>query len=240
MQTQEMIKLMQGRKAYTEKTLADLSDVVGMYPYFQTAHLLHTLNLLKLKDTHFLFSLRQSAAYLSDRKKLFYLVEGQFFASDIIEKLEKEEEETPASAFDLIDLFLSGKGELKPERESSPVSSDYVSYFLSKEMEEQPQNLPMQHQDAIDRFLEKDKLAPITIHLEDWENEDEPSAVPDLKNVDENSFFSETLAKIYLKQKKYERALEIIRKLNLIYPEKSRYFADQIRFLEKLIINKKK
>lgn len=44
-----------------------------------------------------------------------------------------------------------------------------------------------------------------------------------------------TLVKIYLKQKKYERALEILRSLSLNNPEKSIYFADQIRFLEKLL-----
>jgi hypothetical protein len=54
--------------------------------------------------------------------------------------------------------------------------------------------------------------------------------------LDEN-YFTETLAKIYIKQRKYSRALEIIRSLYLQFPEKNAYFADQIRFLEKLIIN---
>jgi hypothetical protein len=48
--------------------------------------------------------------------------------------------------------------------------------------------------------------------------------------------FSEALAKIYLKQKRYDKALEIIKSLRLKYPEKNSYFADQIRFLEKLIL----
>ena len=55
----------------------------------------------------------------------------------------------------------------------------------------------------------------------------------------EESYFTETLAKIYVKQQRYDKALEIIRKLNLKYPKKNAYFADQIRFLEKLIINAK-
>ena len=48
-----------------------------------------------------------------------------------------------------------------------------------------------------------------------------------------------TLAKIYIKQHRYDKALEIIKKLSLNYPKKNAYFADQIRFLEKLIINAK-
>ena len=55
----------------------------------------------------------------------------------------------------------------------------------------------------------------------------------------DESYFTETLAKIYVKQQRYDKALEIIKKLNLKYPKKNAYFADQIRFLEKLIINAK-
>lgn len=55
-----------------------------------------------------------------------------------------------------------------------------------------------------------------------------------------DSYFTETLARIYVKQKRYEKALQIIKNLSLKYPEKNVYFADQIRFLEKLIINTKK
>lgn len=60
-----------------------------------------------------------------------------------------------------------------------------------------------------------------------------------LKSLDD-SYFTETLARIYVKQKRYEKALQIIKNLSLKYPEKNVYFADQIRFLEKLIINTKK
>ena len=42
-----------------------------------------------------------------------------------------------------------------------------------------------------------------------------------------------------LSKKRYLEALEIIEKLNLNYPKKNAYFADQIRFLEKVIINNK-
>ena len=55
----------------------------------------------------------------------------------------------------------------------------------------------------------------------------------------EDETFTETLAKIYVKQHRYDKALEIIKKLSLNYPKKNAYFADQIRFLEKLIINAK-
>ena len=70
---------------------------------------------------------------------------------------------------------------------------------------------------------------------EDDENDDGQIRQEDV----DDSCFTETLAKIYIKQHRYDKALEIIKKLSLNYPKKNAYFADQIRFLEKLIINAK-
>ena len=52
----------------------------------------------------------------------------------------------------------------------------------------------------------------------------------------ENSLLSESLAKIYIKTHRYERAYEILSRLSLAFPEKNAYFADQLRFLRKLIL----
>ncbi len=45
---------------------------------------------------------------------------------------------------------------------------------------------------------------------------------------------TETLAKVYLEQKKYKKALQAFKILSLKYPEKSGFFADQIRAVKKL------
>jgi len=51
---------------------------------------------------------------------------------------------------------------------------------------------------------------------------------------------SESAARDFIKNHNYQSALEIIQRLILINPEKSIYFADQIRFLRKLIVNEAK
>lgn len=56
-------------------------------------------------------------------------------------------------------------------------------------------------------------------------------------NPTEQGLLSESLAKFFIKQHRYAKAYEIITNLSLKFPEKSRYFADQLRFLQKLIIN---
>ena len=55
----------------------------------------------------------------------------------------------------------------------------------------------------------------------------------------DDSLLSESLAKIFIKQGRYERAFEIISGLSLKYPKKSVYFADQLRFLRKLMANRR-
>jgi len=56
-------------------------------------------------------------------------------------------------------------------------------------------------------------------------------------SIADDSMLTESLAKMYITRHKYSQALEIIERLNLKYPEKSIYFADQIRFLRKLVLN---
>ena len=86
-------------------------------------------------------------------------------------------------------------------------------------------------------------VEPVCDVMSDSENdlEEEASSETSILSSEDldDSCFTETLAKIYIKQHRYEKALEIIKKLSLNYPKKNAYFADQIRFLEKLIINAK-
>lgn len=239
---------MKGKIASSEETLAGLKSLLEDYPYFQAAQLLYTLHLQATKDSRFNTELRKSACYAGDRRTLFYRVRSDFFPPEWIEKPEQQDAAATHSPFDRIDFFLAEQEskEKKPATTAAAppmISTDYLSYTLSESAgDPKPETAaPLQHQDAIDKFLETTEKTPLKINPKDNEPESTTqSPFPDLDTVEESSFFSETLAKIYLKQKKYEKALVIIRQLNLLYPEKNRYFADQIRYLEKLINNIKK
>ena len=97
----------------------------------------------------------------------------------------------------------------------------------------------MKGQNLIDTFINADKgrivLNEGPLLTPQTEKTDESAAEP----TDEE-YFTETLARIYIKQGRYSKALEIIQRLSLQFPKKNAYFADQIRFLEKLIINSNK
>ncbi|WP_432710450.1 hypothetical protein [Pedobacter sp.] len=82
----------------------------------------------------------------------------------------------------------------------------------------------------IDDFLKKaPQISPPKPEQIDNENKAKKSA------EDHNDLVSETLAKIYIEQMLYHKAIDTYQKLSLKFPEKSRYFADLIQSLEKKI-----
>jgi tetratricopeptide (TPR) repeat protein len=75
--------------------------------------------------------------------------------------------------------------------------------------------------DLIDKFIENNpKITPIT----------KDATVPAIEPIaDDTSYLmTETLARVYLEQKKYSKAIQAYEILILKYPEKSTFFADRI------------
>ena len=82
--------------------------------------------------------------------------------------------------------------------------------------------------ELLDRFIENNpKIVP----------KEAPNVKLDIKDstkFDKNELMTETLAKVYLEQKKYKKAIQAFKILSLKYPEKSGFFADPIQAVKKL------
>lgn len=233
-------------------TLYELRTLLARYPYFQTARLLYLQNLFLLHDASFGEELRKAALYVADRKVLFYQIEGERFVLPVVRQPEEKAESLGLDrTLTLIDAFLASLPQEEQTMTDLPVvdvAVDYTSYLLHEDAETEETAAPVQMkgQNLIDTFLEKSEEEPLLSQLEvkevppvTPEPTDEAEAEENEMSGEDESYFTETLAKIYVKQQRYSKALEIIKKLNLKYPKKNAYFADQIRFLEKLIINTK-
>jgi hypothetical protein len=82
--------------------------------------------------------------------------------------------------------------------------------------------------EIIEKFLKEDPtIKPPKPEQIDNENKAKKSA------EDHYDLVSETLAKIYIEQMLYHKAIDTYKKLSLKFPEKSRYFADLIQSIEK-------
>ena len=225
-------------------TLYELRSIVARFPYFQTARLLMLKNLYLLHDAEFGAELRRSVLYVSDRRALCRLIEGGFDRV-VDDETETLEEPTVDRTMSLIDAFL---GTLPEELSAMPVAAEAVGDYATRFLNDEQEDTTPATASSDDTVLRALELIAQGEPSGKMSQNTPPSGEPTIPEVagnalttDEESleegYFTETLAKIYIKQRKYSRALEIIRSLYLQFPEKNVYFADQIRFLEKLIIN---
>jgi hypothetical protein len=243
----EITELINHPERMDRDTLYELRSILALHPYFQTARLLMLQNLYLLHDATFDEELRRAAVYITDRKTIFQMVEAAHYQlrQQLTANSPKPKADSPSSrTIDLIDNFLdsipqdeeetSEKNKRKPTPTDAAV--DYVAYLLACEGDgnvNEPKDTPqMKGQDLIDTFLEQEK-GRIMIDLPEEPSSDDH----DHEEEGEEEYFTETLARIYIKQGRYQRALDIITRLSERYPKKNAYFTDQIRFLEKLIIN---
>ena len=248
----EITELINHPEQMDRDTLYELRSMLALYPYFQTARLLMLQNLYLLHDPTFDEELRRSAVYITDRKTLFNMVEAAHYQLRQQPKPMANGQEPTANGdssrtMSLIDTFLDSipaetTEEEKKKRRPTPADAtvDYVAYLMESEMSSGllqggPQ---MQGQDLIDHFLEEEEGRILLREFSDEEELEETPVVEEETNDEE--YFTETLARIYIKQGRYQKALDIIQRLSSNFPEKNAYFADQIRFLEKLIINNNK
>ncbi len=234
-------------------TLADLGQLLSDYPYFHTARLLY-LKKLSQSDRQDVFTseLQRISPGVADRKRLFSLVEGERYGLSLFDVYGHGTLKN--DAFSLIDAFLAdmqeaeGKDEAEGAVRVQPAAA--TDYFHAERQGEDAvtgsdTEVKLNHQNLIDSFIEEDAHRAPGSGLRLKPGGKNAAHTPAAKGKDAskplfNTYFTETLARIYIKQKRYDKALQIIKNLSLKYPEKSIYFADQIRFLEKLIINSKK
>ncbi len=240
--------------ALSVETLPELHALVEDYPYFALATMLYLKNLEKLQDSSFSQALGRLAIRVPDRRSLFLWMTGEETLQEVVEQPLAE---SPASdSFSLIDAFLTDHAE--EEQSNAPLlfqpsaSSDYLHWSLLREQQstvvegEEVDEPKLRHQELIDSFIANEPHLVSNRNLMEEKGEGQEVLPESIRQLEEQpksleeSCLTETLARIYIKQRRYEKALQIIQNLRLKYPEKNSYFADQIRFLEKLIINTKK
>ena len=227
-------------------TVDDLRDLNRRYPYFPMA----AIALLERHDDELpeeeTAALKLHLAVITaDKKALFDLLgeRAESFAN-IYPPVRQKGTTTTDNA---IDTFFANYGMADPAETAliermifNPIPSDYSEQLLADT--ENGQHEDDQEKDSlesrIDAFVRDH--APSEEHAQSKAKPAPVRETPKPKTQaasqrSDDSLLSESLAKIFIKQGRYERAYEIISNLSLNYPKKSIYFADQLRFLQKLI-----
>ncbi|MBO6234476.1 MAG: tetratricopeptide repeat protein [Prevotella sp.] len=208
-----------------------------------------------ITDRRVLFNLVEAAHYRLKRKS------PQSFTNKPDRRAAVAQEDDSRTV-SLIDTFLSTipeEDELKKEKKEEhrkptavDATTDYVAYLLSTDFEEldnedingdgndngngnDNENVN-QTDNLIDAFINNEGKITLQEELE-YTPEQEEEGDGDEMTSDE--YLTETLAGIYIKQKRYKKALDIMEKVNEKANSNNKYYEDQKRFLELIIANSK-
>lgn len=260
MNISDLTYLLNKPETINEKQTIALENVVLQFPYFQAARALHLKGLYNQESFRYNYELKKTAAYTTDRTILFEFITSDNFTAIQQEKIDEiqrslldievhhmeeiivlpeiESTVTPEET-EIIEPTSEEKLEIgKPlpftpsERHSFQEWLQLTKFSpIEREIEEKnTSNNPEKQKkiDIIDKFIEANpKIAPVK------ETTKAPANIS--KSVEEPThLMTETLAKVYLEQKKYTKAIQAYEILILKYPEKSSFFADRINEIKNL------
>ncbi|MFH0760918.1 MAG: hypothetical protein V2A67_05400 [Bacteroidota bacterium] len=220
MNPDQFIGLLQHPEKLDAESAQLLENLIREFPYCQPAHLLYLWNLYIEGDLRFNQQLKVTAMYAPDRRRLYEMIR----LSHIPRIQTSPTDDT------------KGPEMVKQVESALPlIEPDLVSFEYREESPEPvpapPPRKPVA--DLIDQFIKNSETRIIRADLESSSKED--LSIDSLKEDDE--MLTETLAKIYIQQGYYLKALQSYEKLSLKFPEKSIYFATQIDMIRELIKN---
>lgn len=263
MNISDLTYLLNKPEATNEKQTIALENVVLQFPYFQAARALHLKGLYNQESFRYNYELKKTAAHTTDRTVLFEFITSANFVSiqqDKIDEIQKallnievhhieevivlpqieivsKNEETIKT--ELIGATTEEKLEIGKPLPFTPSEKHSFQEWLQltkftpieRNFEENQPEIDSDKQkklDIIDKFIEANpKIAPVKDITKT------PANIT--KNVEEPThLMTETLAKVYLEQKKYNKAIQAYEILILKYPEKSSFFADRINEIKNL------
>lgn len=227
MTREQLRRLLCHPEELTSEQLTEVRQFVELYPYCASFIFLYLYGLSKSEDVSYPAELKRLAIHLPVRSELYRLVERKGMSLAM-----STQETNEANSFGLIDTFLNqarAEGQDLPSELTFDGLGESRDYFSQDELSaaaktsstEEPQET--RKQIDVEATQNKEKEPPYT--------------TPSINHEVTEELFTETLAKIYIKQGRYDKALKMMQALSLNYPEKSRYFAHQIRFLERLLID---
>tara|TARA_B100001250_G_C19697340_1_gene743167 strand:- start:30 stop:704 length:675 start_codon:yes stop_codon:yes gene_type:complete len=221
MKTKKFTSLIESPQTITDTDISTLDNILLKHPYFQSGQLLLAKGLLNTNSIRYNRQLKKAAAYCLDRKKLFSLITTLHKITKVHSStIENEEAKSVEEKLEL------GKP-LKFDKNENHSFSEWLTLLNVKKIERQEDE--KQEKFAAD-FLEGE------VKISRPKKEVFFKAIDVAKEslIEDDDLVTPTLAKVYLEQKHYEKAISAYKKLILKYPKKSSFFAAQIKLITKL------
>ena len=237
MKTDTFVNLLENKVKIQQLETAELKAIVEEFPYFQPARALYLKGLKNLDSFKYNNELKVTAAYTTDRTVLFNYItsfDTVLKNSDTIHKKIIEKGTASAQTKSKIVENLEIGKPLSFTSNENHSFNQWLQLSTKKPIvrsEVKEVKRKTDKGNLIDQFIQNNpKIAPL--------EKGKTYITPVSENKQDTALMTETLAKVYLEQKKYENAMQAYRILSLKYPEKSGFFADQIKRIQILQKNK--
>ena len=188
----------------SEENIQKLENLIKDYPYFLQPKLYYLKILKDKKSKKYDSELKKTAISIYDRSWLFDWINLPW-------ETKKDNNKTIEKDVTIKMNFI-----------------DWINYIEKNKVDSNLSESVDKKFDLIETFLNN----PSKIEKEDLNRNQKDISIETIAS--ENELMTETLAKIYLKQQKYKKAIDAFRILSLKYPEKNAFFADQIKKIKKL------
>ncbi|WP_431165925.1 hypothetical protein [Tenacibaculum halocynthiae] len=241
MTTNDYIKYIQSPELFQDENIHQLKTMIDKYPYFQSARSLY-LKALKNKESYkYNNELKVTAAHTTDRSVLFDFITSKSFTST----------KKDSGKRSLKEIVIQKTKLLKTDITNEELAIGKPLNFTKKETFSFNQWLELSSKNSIVRDQSSEKKIEENSEKDILINrfiETSPKITRPTKGISKeikvtesqqnNRLMTQTLAKVYLEQKKYDSAIQAYKILSLKYPEKSGFFADQIKKIKILQNNK--
>tara|TARA_B100000809_G_scaffold142735_1_gene140251 strand:- start:25233 stop:25967 length:735 start_codon:yes stop_codon:yes gene_type:complete len=230
MDIQNFTNLMHSSEVLSNETTLDLEKISKKYPYFQAAKAVYLKGLKQNNNFKYNKTLKSTAAITVDRSVLFdYVTNFEFTTAN-----KNKEKSTPqTNSIDVLEIeeTLEIGKPLEFQKNESHSFNEWLVLSNSKPITRKTDNKTttslLKNKDLINRFINQNpSIKPLV--------KDIHTLSSNQNTYQESELMTETLAKVYLEQNKYSNAIKAYQILILKYPEKSGFFADQIKKIEHL------
>ena len=247
----EFISLSKNYDALNEGQRLALEKITYRYPYFQAAYALYLKSLKEQEKFNFNLILKKTAVISPDRNTLYEwlytdhttqnsetlpIQEKEKTKPTLETKIKEKVEEVTQDEVNEVDT-KSKNVEVVEEtpKKSLPVNLSFLEWIEWTKNNSttilqysEPEKSFEDKIDIIDAFLKNNpKIPPVSA------NTAKQNLSKEIK-FDKEELMTETLAKVYVKQGKYKKALLSYKILSLKYPKKNSFFASQIEAIKDL------